>query len=233
MKDLTLTHQEKIQKLKEWFAKTRVDADVMMDTIGINTNTVSAQALLDTSAKLIKVHKGEVEPDDRDHLKHAFFMGLEDQIKEHIDKDAGKLQRKAKMKIEQKKDLSWLHSGFFSPQIRSTLIGNSLSQQMEGINPLEYHDVSHRVTKLGMGGIASSDSIPDSSRQVQESSFGFIDPYHVSESSNVGVTGYFSNNTAKGRDNKIYKLVKNNKSGKLEWVDHEVLLNSKVEIPEH
>ena len=36
----------------------------------------------------------------------------------------------------------------------------------------------------------------------------------------------------KGKDRKLYKLVKNRKTGKQEWVSHTDLLNSKVLIPD-
>jgi hypothetical protein len=85
---------------------------------------------------------------------------------------------------------------------------------------------------MGEGGIGSTDAIPQESRQVSESSFGFVDPAHSVESSKIGVSQYIATNTLKGRDNKLYKLVMNNKTGKKEWVDHETLLNSRVQIPE-
>lgn len=227
-----ITKNEKIQKIKDWLSRTVLDGQVVNQTLGVHENHVSPQVLLSASAKLVKINQGNAVPDDRDSLKFSKFLGIEDYVKEHIDKDAGKLQRKAKQKIDQKKDLSWLHAGYFSPQIRSVIIGNSLAQNVEGINPMEHYDVSHRVTKLGPGGIPSLDAVPDESRNVNPSSFGFFDPFHVSESANVGVTNYLVHNLRKGDDGKLYRLMKN-KDGHLVWVDHETLLNSKLHIPEH
>ncbi len=47
----------------------------------------------------------------------------------------------------------------------------------------------------------------------------------------MGATLYATQGTRKGVDGKLYKNVRNNKTGKMEWVDHETLLNSIVEIP--
>lgn len=231
MANLTITKQEKIAKIKDWLSKTEFDADVNEATLGKKETSLTTNALLLASAKLIKVNKREVEPDDRDNLKYSKFLGLENAVEEHVMKDAGKLQKKAKLKIQQKKNLSWLQPGFFSSQIRSTIIGNSLAQNMEGINPIEHFDVSHRVTKMGEGGISSSDSIPAESRQINDSSFGFFDPLHIPESTNIGVTSYVTDGVVLGRDGKLYRIMKN-KEGKLVWVDHMTLLNSKVLVPE-
>ena len=228
---MILTRQEKITALKGWLAKTFVDPVVTKQTLGESLSSVSSRTLLVASGKLIGINKKEVEPDDRDNLRYSTFLGLEDFVKDHIEKDAAGLRKKAAQKIQQRKSLAWLSSSFFTPQIKSVVIGNSLSNNVDGINPMEHFDNAHRVTKMGEGGIASTDSIPDESRQINTSSFGFFDPLHIAESDKVGVTQYIAANTLKGRDNKLYKLVKD-KGGKHQWVDHETLLNSRVKIPE-
>ena len=226
-----LTKAEKIEKLKEWLKKSELDSSVVGYTLGEHVGHLTPQLLLKASAKLIRVNKQTEDPDDRDNLRFSTFLGLEDFIDEHIRKDAGKLQSKAKMKLQQKRNLSWLHPSFFTPQIRSVIIGNSLTTNVDGINPIEHWDNSHRVTKLGEGGIASVEAVPDESRQVGESSFGFFDPLHISESDKVGVTNYIAHNVIKGKDNRLYRVMRNTKTKQLEWVDHEKILNSKVGIP--
>lgn len=226
-----ITKAEKVIKIKEWLNKTELDSNVTKQTLGESLPNISTKMMLLASAKLIKVNKQELPPDDRDSLKFSTFLGIEDFVKEHIEKDAGKLQKKAAQKIQQKKNLSWLQSSFFTPQIRRVIIGNTLTNNVDGINPLEHYDNSHRVTKLGDGGIPSVEAVPDESRQVNTSSFGFFDPLHISESEKVGVTNYIVNNVVKGKDNKLYRIMKD-KDGKLKWYNHEDILNSKVLIPE-
>lgn len=148
-----LTKNEKLVKVKDWLKTTKLDAEVVGRTLGINESSINANVLLQASAKLIKVNKREVEPDDRDNLRFSKFLGMEDYVAEHIDKDAGQIQRKAAQKMQQKRNLSWMSAGFFTPQVRSVVIGNALSQNVDGINPIEHWDNSHRVTKLGPGGI--------------------------------------------------------------------------------
>lgn len=228
---MLISKQEKIDALKKWLERTHLDPEVTKETLGEPLSNVSARTLLLASAKLIKINRREVEPDDRDNLKFSSFLGLEDFVGDHIEKDAGKLRRKSLPKMQQRKNLSWLTPSYFTPQIKSVVIGNSLTNNVDGINLFEHLDNAHRITKMGEGGIAGTESIPDISRQINHSSFGFFDPVHVSESDKIGVTQYAASNTLKGYDQKLYKLVKD-KNGNKKWVDHETLLRSKVKIPE-
>jgi DNA-directed RNA polymerase beta subunit len=228
----TLTKAEKIGKIKEFFAKTKIDPNVTKLTLGKEYSHINSELMKDISKKLIQINKGEVEGDDRDNLLYSKFLGLEDHIVEHIQKDAGKIQVKAKQKIEQKKNLSAIDAGFFSPQIKSIMVSNSLTQNLAEANPMVFLDLSHKVTKMGEGGIGSSEAVPVDSRNIHDSQFGFIDPLRLSEDLNIGVTGTITHGTRKGYDGKLYKLVLNNKQVPT-WVDHETLLKSNVEVPEY
>src|SRR5579859_7342469 len=122
-----LTRPEKISKIKQWLNNTELDPNINKTTIGVDEAKISPTVLLASSAKLLKINKGTAEPDDRDNLKFSKFMGIEDFVEEHINRDAGRIQQKAAYKMQMKKNLSWLNPDFFSPQIRSTIIGNTLS----------------------------------------------------------------------------------------------------------
>jgi DNA-directed RNA polymerase beta subunit len=226
-----LTKQEKASRLKQWLNSTVLDANVVKRTLGVDSGNLNAQIFLEASRKLIKLNRREVEPDDRDNLRYSKFLGIEDFVEEHILKDAARLQQKASQKMQHKKNLQWLTPGFFTQQVRSVIIGNALSQNVEGINPLEHYDNSHRVSKMGPGGIPSREAFPDESRQVNTSSFGFFDPVHIMEG-DPGAANYLAHNVAKGRDLKLYRVMKD-KDGKLKWFSHEETLDEQVKVPEH
>ena len=223
---------EKITQIKDWLNHTKLDKDVIKQTLNIDDDKISPKVLLAASEKLIKINKKEQEPDDRDNLKFSKFIGMEDYVEEHILRDAGRYQKKAASKMQQKKDLSWLTPGFFTPQVRSVIIGNTLAHNVEGINPLEHWDNSNHVSKMGLGGIPGIESVPYSSRQVNTSSFGFFDPVHISETEKVGVVNFIANNVIKGRDGKLYRVMKT-PDGKLKWVDHEEILSRQAKIPDY
>jgi hypothetical protein len=111
---MATSKQEKIIKLKEYFKNMKLDAAVMGRTMGSPTTFVTPLIMLDAASKLLKVYSKQVPPDDRDNVVFSKFLGPEDYVKEHIEHDAGKIQLKAKNKLRQKRNLSWLHAGFFS-----------------------------------------------------------------------------------------------------------------------
>jgi DNA-directed RNA polymerase beta subunit len=230
---MIITKQEKINKLKEYFKNMKLDASVMGRTMGTASGFVTPQIILDSSKKLLSVFSRQVAPDDRDNVVFSKFLGPEDYMKEHIEHDAGKLQFKAKNKLRQKRNLSWLHAGFFTPQVKSVFVGNALAQNIEGVNPMEQYMLAHKVTKMGEGGIGSSQAIPDSSREVNESQFGLLDPIQTVEATTIGVVNFFVNNLRKGDDGKLYRQVIENATGKTVWIDHQEFLSSTIDVPEH
>jgi len=230
---MSLSKQEKIIEVKEALQKTKLDASVMGRTMGSPVTSVSPMIMLNAATKLLDVFSRKVEADDRDNVVFSKFLGPEDYVKEHIEHDAGKLQFKAKSKLRQKRNLSWLHAGFFTPQVKSVFVGNSLAQNIEGVNPMEQYMLAHKVTKMGEGGIGSSEAIPDSSREVNESQFGLLDPIQTVEATTIGVVNFFVNNTRKGNDGKLYREVIDNETGKRIWIDHQEFLSAVIDVPEH
>jgi DNA-directed RNA polymerase beta subunit len=230
---MSLSKQEKITKLKEYFKNMKLDAAVMGRTVGTATTFVTPLIMLEACKKLLKVFSRQVAPDDRDNVVFSKFLGAEDYVKEHIEHDAGKVQLKAKNKLRQKRNLSWLHAGFFTPQVKSVFVGNTLAQNIEGVNPMEQYMLAHKVTKMGPGGIGSSEAIPDSSREVNESQFGLLDPIQTVEATTIGVVNFFVHNTRKGDDGKLYRQVIDNATGKPVWIDHQEFLSATIDIPEH
>jgi len=231
--DMSLSKQEKIVKLQEYLKNIKLDASVMSRTLGMSTTSVTPQVMTNASKKLLDVFARKVDADDRDNVIFSKFLSTEDYLKEHIEHDAGKIQFKAKSKLRQKRNLSWLHAGFFTPQVKSVFVGNSLSQNIEGVNPMEQYMLAHKVTKMGMGGIGSTEAIPDSSREVNESQFGLLDPIQTVEATTIGVVNFFAHNVRKGADGKIYRQVIDNASGKPVWIDHQEFLSSTIDVPEH
>ena len=152
-----LSKTEKISKIKQWLNQTKLDPAIVKQTIGVDSAQINPAVLLAASEKLVRINQKKAEPDDRDHLKFSKFLGIEDFAEEHVARDAGRVQQKAAYKMQARKNLSWLTPGFFSPQIRNVIIGNSLAQNVDGINPMEHWDNSHRITKMGPGGIPCHD----------------------------------------------------------------------------
>ena len=81
--------------------------------------------------------------------------------------------------------------------------------------PAELYDKTTAVSRLGEGGIPSTDAIPKEARSVQPSMFGYVDPVRTPESGKVGVDTYMARGARKGRDGKLYSQFMDARTGKL------------------
>jgi hypothetical protein len=63
-----------------------LDPEVTKRTLGQPYSNVGANTLLAITQKLLRVNKGEEEPDDRDALAYQHMMGPEDLFPERLNK---------------------------------------------------------------------------------------------------------------------------------------------------
>lgn len=179
--DQELPPEEAVKRLPEIFKRMELDPEVMRRTLGKPHAGVDQQVLLDATKKILRVHQGTEEPDDRDDLPYQSFHGPEDFFREHVEKDAGQYLRQALWKAGFKKDVKGIPEGYFTKQLQSVILGSGLSSSLTEINPAEIYDMRHKITRLGEGGIGSSDVVPKGARGVQPTHFGFIDPLRAPE----------------------------------------------------
>jgi DNA-directed RNA polymerase beta subunit len=176
---------------------------------------VTPNMMLASTRKLLDLHNGLSEPDDRDSLSNQQFYGPEDFFREHIEKDAGGIAKKILWNSTNAGKLKGVQSGALTPQLRSVILNSGLGQPIEEINPMDVMDQTLRVSRLGEGGIPSTDSIPEEARNVHPSQFGFIDPTRGPESSKLGVDTRVVMGTYKGSDGQIYSDFTDARTGKV------------------
>jgi DNA-directed RNA polymerase subunit beta len=205
----------KQKAIADEFARMELDPEVTKRTMGEPIKNLTPDAILKITKKLIALNRKEADPDDRDSMAFQQIHGPEDLIAERFTKDRG-MVRQLLWKATAKKNLDHIPTGAFNKAIISALIGSGLGSSLEEINPAEIYDHQTRVTRLGEGGIGSLDAVPQESRSVQPSHFGFVDYLRSPESAKVGVDMRFSKGALKGADGKIYMQVKNLKTGELE-----------------
>ena len=211
-------------------SKTELDPDVTKITLGKPYRNVTPETILDATKRVLGVMQNRDKPDDRDHMAFQKLYSAEDFFGERITKDAGGLGRKALWRATLKNGVRDLDTGVLSKQLASVLISSGLGQTPEEINVLELLDHDLRVSRLGEGGIRSIDSIPDESRMVHTSQFGFIDPIRGPESSRIGVDTRLALDTWK-EGNKILSSMTNVKTGKKEKLTPEEVLTAVVAFP--
>jgi DNA-directed RNA polymerase beta subunit len=222
--------EDQRKAVAETMAKMRLDPEITKRTLGNPFDTLSKEAILATTNKLIRVGRGEAETDDRDHLAYQRFLGPEDVLAERFGKDKSVL-RQMLWKATNQGNLQKVPSGLLTRQLHAALVHTGLGQSAEEINPAELLDAAGRATRLGEGGIPSIDAIPDEARNVQPSHFGFIDPVRTPESFRVGVDTRMTSAARKGSDGRVYAPFINAKTGKTEYRSPQQLADATIAFP--
>jgi DNA-directed RNA polymerase subunit beta len=222
----------KIRAIADEFAKTELDDVVTSRTLGKPYKTLTPDAIMDITKKLIAVNRREAESDDRDSMAYQQVFGPEDLLAERFVKDKNTL-RQLLWKATAKKTLDHIPSGVFNKSLQAALIGSGLGSSLEEINPAEIFDHQTRVTRLGEGGIGSLDAVPAESRSVQPSHFGFVDYLRTPESGKVGVDMRFAAGARKsGTGLSTFVVpVKNSKTGETEYKSPQELADTPLAFP--
>ena len=214
-KELQGDETKQREALVNKFANMQLDPEVSRRTLGKPHSGLTLDAVMDITKKLIRVSKNEDTPDDRDSLTYQQFMGPEDLFAERIARDKDGVRRQLLWKMSGKGNLSGMPSSALNKQLQAALMTSGLGQAIEEINPAELYDKSTAVSRLGEGGIPSTDAIPKEARNVQPSMFGYVDPVRTPESGKVGVDTYLARGARKGLDGKLYSQFRNLKTGEL------------------
>jgi DNA-directed RNA polymerase subunit beta len=229
--ELELEEPEQREALVQKFANMELDPQVTGRTLGTPHTGLTLDAVLDITKKLVRVQKGDDQPDDRDALAFQQFVGPEDLLAERIRRDKGGMRRNLLWKMSGKGDLSRMPSSALNKQLQAALMTSGLGQAIEEINPAELYDKTTAVSRLGEGGIPSTDAIPKEARSVQPSMLGYIDPIRTPESGKVGVDAYMARGARKGKDGKLYSQFRDVKSGKLVYRSPQDVADMTVAFP--
>ena len=217
--DPNATDAQKGADIAQKFGAIEFDPEVNQRTLATPHNRLTNAALLDASKKLLKVHRGEAEGDDRDSLANKTFHSADDFLEERVRKDAGRLGSSLLWKAGYNRNLDHLRPGYFTPQLQEFVVGNSLSGAIPGINAMELRDANYRLTSMGEGGLGSADAVPLSSRNVSPTHYGFVDPIRSSESHMIGIDLRLARKIKKGSDNQVYAPFRNRRTGQTEWLN--------------
>lgn len=145
-------------------------------TLGKKFNTVTPDLMLNTSSKLLRVTRGEAEQDNRDSLENQRFFNAPDLIKERIRLDAGKVGQTLLWKAAKSGNVENIPTGALNKYVNGLFTEAKLGQSIEETNPLDAYFRATKVTRMGEGGISSTDTAPMSARLVHNTYKGFVDP---------------------------------------------------------
>jgi len=177
----TATEDDEMHEaIRSAFNEMELDPEVTRRTLGKDYAKVDPEVILASTQKLLRVHRGEEGPDDRDAMAFQKIVGPEDLFAERLSRATMDVRR-ALWKATLPGNLKRLPPGIFDKMVRGALLDSGLGNPLEEINPAELYDQRVRVTRMGEGGIPTTDAVPDEARNVQPSHLGFIDPSHTPE----------------------------------------------------
>lgn len=211
-------------RIRAYFSGTAIDPETTKITLGTAYNAVSARTILDAMAKILAVYRGTEDIDERDHLEFQKILGVEDLLKEVIDK-APELSDKIRAKLDalgETPDQAEVRAVFspamFSKPLRAFIATSSLSRLPDQTNPVEFADTASIITRLGEGAISSERAVPFETRGVNYSYLGLIDPIAAPESSKVGIDVRAARSAMKGADNEFYRRLLDCRTGRIQAV---------------
>jgi len=229
--DKELPENEQKARLVEILSAMKINPKVTKRTLGKAYESLTPDAIIDATKKLIAVSRGEAESDDRDHLAFQTIVGPEDLVAERLAKDYGGLRRKLFHRASWQGNLKAVPTNALNRQVEAAILHSGLGQSLEEINPAEVFDKQSRISRLGEGGIPSIDAVPDEARTVQPSHFGFMDPIRTPESFKVGVDVHIARSVRKGNDGKIYAPFRNVRTGKVVYKSPQDVADMAVAFP--
>lgn len=206
--------------------------DFELDDDGEEYIPVGVNGLLASTEKLLAMNRGLVGQDERDSLRYQKVIRPAGLFRERVKMDSGKIARTIMYRAAKTKSLAGLLPGAFDGYIDAVMRGNPLTSPFEEINPMQIKEGARRITKMGPGGIPSSDSITEEAQAVHPSQFGFIDPISGPESERAGVDVRAAYGTRVGSDGRIYQKFYDRKSKTERWMNPSDIADLVVKLPD-
>lgn len=225
-----LNNEELGEAAKSIINQWRVDDEVMDLTHNEFRQTLGAQDLVRVAKRMVDLNKSGEDGDDRDSLAFQEVWGPEDLFAERIDKDAGKIGRKLLWKATRTGNLQHVPSAAYRDAIYGLFNGTGNAQVLEDTNPITVADMRLKLSRMGEGGLRSTEASPREARGVQPSHMGLIDPVRTPESEKIGLDMRAAWNTFKGRDKKLYTAVVD-KAGNTKVISALQMLKGAVAFP--
>lgn len=221
--------------IKTALGRVVLDPKVTAKTLGRPHESVTPDALLDATQRILKVYKDDVEYDERDSLAYKHLKSVEDFVGERIDLDARGLRRKIADRLNRSGKSPDLARAVppapFTKGLMNFLSTSSLAENPTQINPLEMLDHAVRVTSLGEGGIGNERAVPLETRRLHPTHLGVLDPIRTPESARSGIDLRMTIAAARDREGNIFVPVEN-RTGKLEYKSVYDLEDAPVAFPD-
>ncbi|CAB4131671.1 rpoB DNA-directed RNA polymerase subunit beta [uncultured Caudovirales phage] len=226
------TTDEAKAHLWEVMQKTVLRPEVTKLTLGKEYATVTGHTLLDASDKLLKISRGEAQPDPRDALMFKDLHSIEDFASERLIKGSREILRRVSNNIDRKdKVRDVIAPEVFNRPIKQMFGKNSLAIVTDQTNPLEMISSQMKTTIMGDGGIKSAYTVSDDAKLIDPSHLGYLDSIHTPEGAATGITLRLALGVHKIGHDVAVKLY-NTKTGKTENVNPTIAYKSHIALPD-
>lgn len=203
-----------------------------LDDDGEEYMPVGTKGLLAASQKLLAINRGLTEPDERDSMKFQKVYRINSMVREGIKMDAGKVARMAMYRAAKRKDLKGMEPGIFNTYVDRVTTGNPLTSPLEEINPMHLVENARRISRMGPGGLRSSESITEEAQSVHPSQFGFISTVEGPESERAGIDVRVAWGAKLGSDGRLYQKFYDRHSKRYKWLSAADLDGLTVKLPD-
>ena len=210
---------------------SKMNADATKRTLGKAHESVTGDALLMASSKILTMHQGGPE-DDRDSLIFKRLRSVGDFAQDKIGGQAWQIRSKMLRKVDTATTIrDVVKSEHFNSPIVLTFHKNQAARVASQINPLEMVSGNMQTTIRGPGGIQSEHGIVDETKFINASQFGFLDPINTPEGPTTGVSLRLPLGVQKVGDEPRAPLY-NLKTHKMELVSPARMMESKLLLPD-
>lgn len=230
------SYEHKVEAIREAFSNAGLLPETTQATLGKAFTSVTGDALLRGSGRILQVARGEIPPDDRDSLIFKSLHSVDDFLHDKLTKSQTQrsIQQKITNNIDRQVKVRDVVSGdFFHKPVHEFFSKASISRNPEQTNPLEMMS-NYRATTIiepELGGIKNERSVTPEMKIINPSHLGFLDPIHTPESEKTGVSLHLPLGVRKfGNDAKV--LVYDLKTGKQAYVTPAEFHTNSVVLPD-
>jgi DNA-directed RNA polymerase subunit beta len=236
------SYEDKKLALREAIESSKLHPLTTEITLGKKKDNLDGDAIVSAMGNLIKVHRGERDEDRRDSLEFKRVQNLPDFIKRRFDSErshetVSKTKSRMTFQLEKldpdKPDLRQiLPTKPFNKVMTDFIITSTLSATPEETNPI--HSLEN-IGKVGViapheAGIKSEQQAPTSTRNIDPSHLGIIDPNRTPESGSAGLDQRCAISAMRDDEGILYTKVKD-KKGQLKSVSVQELMKKVVGFP--
>lgn len=214
------------------FIKSEMRPDATEFTLGKPVTSVNGEALTLATQKMLHVHQGKAQPDDRDSIIFKDLRSAGDFTYDKLVAAVPGVRTKASRRLGKATNIrDIISSDMFNQPIQQSFHQNSAARAATQINPLEMVSASMQTTLTGTGGIKSERAITNEAKFIDPSHLGYLDPINTPEGSKTGVSLRLPMGVRKVGNTPMMRLY-NIKSGQMEDVPPAKFMHSNVVLPD-